>query len=123
MQLELLPPATQHEHEWAVLKRKIGRLQSSQSRIGRKMKSIEWEIFQLRQGDNPEQLRLKLIHRVGQLTGRLAELIEFDYQSVRYQVHKGLNNPMVPLMVIREVLGFEVDFHRIYFTDSYRVSV
>ena len=110
MQLDLLPVATQHEQRRADLKARIAR---HTRRVFR----------QSTQKAEETQLRLKLVHRVGRITGRLAELIGFAYQGVRYQVLKGLDNPMVPLMAIREVLGFDVDFHQIYFSGSYRVSV
>ena len=110
MQLDLLPVATQHEQRRADLKARIAR---HTRRVFRRSE----------QKSDETQMRLKLVHRVGRITGRMAELIDFAYQGVRYQVLKGLDNPMVPLMAIREVLGFEVDFSRIYFTGSYRVSV
>lgn len=110
MQLNLLPPATQHEQNRAGLKARIAR---HTRRVFRQSARKAEEA----------QLRLRLIHRVGQVTGRWAEQINFVYQGVRYQVLKGLDNPMVPLMAIQEVLGFEVPFHRIYFAGSYRVSV
>ncbi len=110
MQLDLLPPATKHEQHRADLK----------ARIARHTRRVFTKTAQKAQ---EAQLRLKLIHRVGQIAGRMAQLIDFVYQGVRYQVLKGLDNPMAPLTAIREVLGFEVPFHRVYLSGSYRVSV
>ncbi len=110
MQLDLLPPATKHEQHRADLKARIARhTRQVFRRSGKK--------------SDDRQIRLPLIHRVGRLTGKLADLIDFVYQGVRYQILKGLDNPMATMMAIREVLGFEVSFHKIYFTGTYRVSV
>ena len=110
MQLDLLPPATKMEQSRADLKARIARHTR--------------QVFRKTAGKaDDRQLRLKLIHCVGRVTGKLAELIDFVYQGVRYQVLKGLDNPVIPLVAIQQVLGFEVGFHQIYFTGTYRVSV
>lgn len=110
MQLDLLPAATKLEQNRADLKARIAR---HTRRVFRKSDGKAED----------RQLRMNLVHRVGHLTGRLAELIDFAYQGVRYQVLKALDNPTIPLVAIQQVLGFEVDFHQIYFTGTYRVSV
>ena len=111
MQLDLLPPATKHEQHRADLKARIAKhTRRVFRRSGKKT-------------EEAGQLRLNLIHRVGPITGKLADLIDFVYRGVRYQILKSIDNPMAPLMAIQEVLGFEVSFHKICFTGTYHVSV
>lgn len=104
-QQELLPPATKLEQNRAALKARIARHTR--------------QVFK-RSDNNNRQLRLKLVHRVGRITGQLAELIVFVYQGLRYQVFKALDNPMIPMQVVHEVLGVKVSYHSLYYLHTYR---
>ena len=107
MQLELLPEATCLEKKKAGLKARIRKLYRRVRDTGR----------------DSGQLSLNLVHTVGAVTGRMAQLVKFIYRGLNYRVLKSPEDPRSPMSVIDEVLGFEVGFHNIYFSGCYPVSI